>query len=132
MKKILLASVAAGALAMAGAASAQSLDGILTNILGFGGPNIGTGTPAPANGTPPLQGSYRDEYGRLWVVEQGGHHVMIPDGSTYGITGYSGDGRPMYGAVPNGGYAASRFERDSDRDGVPDSRDRRPFDSRRR
>jgi hypothetical protein len=112
MKKILLSAIAVGALAAAGAASAD------------------------------IQGSYRDEYGDLWIVDQGGHHTKIPKGSTVGIVGIRQDGIAQYGPVPDyrnyrnfGNYGTygnyARAYQDSDRDGVPDSRDRRPFNPRR-
>lgn len=101
MKKLLLSTLAVGALMAAGAAAAQD-----------------------------VQGSYRDEFGRLWVVEQGGRHVMVPEGARYGVNGVRKDGQLQYGAVPDWGYLA-RLQRDSDRDGVPDAQDRRPFNPRR-
>ena len=107
MKKILLSAIAVGALAAAGAASAD------------------------------IQGSYRDEYGDLWIVDQGGHHTKIPKGSTVGIVGIRQDGIAQYGPVPDYRYVVpgyrnyARVYQDSDRDGVPDSRDRRPFNPRR-
>ena len=123
MKKWILTAAAAGALAAGGAASAQDLGGILTNILGYGAPT------ASAHDT--VQGSYRDEYGRLWVVDGAGHHTMVASAGTgAAVDPY---GRPLNGVQANGRYYGNNgYYRDSDGDGVVDAQDRRPYDARRR
>jgi hypothetical protein len=82
MKKFILTAVAAGALAVGGAASAQDLGGILGNIFGFGQPTYptyGTSTPTPAvvAGTQQSYGGgvYVDQYGRQ--VDQYGRPLTI-------------------------------------------------------
>lgn len=127
MKKILLSAIAMGALAAAGAASAQGIQGSYP---------LGVQNSYDQG----IRGSYRDEYGDLWIVDQGGHHTKIPKGATVGIVGIRQDGLPQYGPLPDyrsygnfgnyGNYA--RAYQDSDRDGVPDAQDRRPFNPRRR
>ncbi|MBC5781684.1 hypothetical protein H8N03_01930 [Ramlibacter sp. USB13] len=116
MKKFILGAVAAGALAVGGAASAQDLGAVLNNILGYG---YGDRTSQDT-----IQGSYRDEYGRLWVVDGGGKHTMVTPGA--GSAGVGSWGQGTYGVQANGGYY-----RDSDGDGVVDARDRRPNNPRR-
>ena len=121
MKKILLTTVAAGALALCGAASAQDLgeviaNQVLSNVLGTN--VLGYGVPYSAHDT--IQGSYRDEYGRLWVIDGAGRHTMVAPGTEYGGV----VGAPL-------AYNTNRYYRDSDGDGVVDARDRRPYDARR-
>lgn len=123
MKKLILSAVAAGALAVGAAASAQDLGGILSGIFGYGQPTYQTypghpaypstnrGTPAVVAGTQPYgsyghsgstygQQVYVDQYGRQVMIDQYGRHVLVqPNSGTYGITGYDQWGRPIYGTV---------------------------------
>lgn len=140
MNNFILSAVAAGALALGGAASAQDLGSILGNIFGYYG---NQSTPAVVAGTVP-HGSqvYVDPSGRQVHVDQYGRHVYVqPNTSNYGIVGYDAWGRPVYGTThvynqPNvygdaayPGYAASPSW-DRDGDGIANSRDRWPDDRR--
>ncbi len=124
MKKFILSAVAAGALAVGGAASAQDLGGVIGSIFGFGSP--------PATVQP---GSvYFDQYGRKVLVDQFGRHRLLQ--STVGIVGYDAWGRPVYGNIGSrSGNAAvnatvlSAQTRDNDGDGVPNAHDRMPNDA---
>ena len=153
MKKFILGAVAAGALAVGGAASAQGLGGILDNIFGYGSGNQGysQSQPAVVAGTVPhgTQGSvphgtqlYADQYGRQFYYDQYGRQVFVQTTTTtssHGIVGYDSWGRPVYGTtnVYNnvygsnhyGGYAANRSW-DRDGDGIANTRDRWPDDGR--
>ena len=153
MKKFILSAVAAGALAVGGAASAQDFGAVIGNILGFGTPtyptysypNYGYGgsTPAVVAGTQPYYNNgtlgnhnaypgntqvYVDQYGRQVTIDQYGRHVYVqPNTGSYGITGYDQWGRPIYG---NATYGYSNRTWDSDGDGVADAQDRWPNDRR--
>jgi len=128
MKKFILTVAAAGALAVGGAASAQDLGAVVTNILGsFGVPTYGTQTYGNGN-------VYLDQYGRQVYLDQYGRQVLVQPNtvygaSVYGTTTYDAYGRPIY--APNGNYAYVN-PRDRDNDGVPNYRDRWPDDPRYR
>lgn len=158
MKKYIAMAVAAGALAVGGAASAQTLG----QIFGFGNPyptyNHNRGIPAVVAGTQPYgstvyidqygrqvqsttygQQVYIDQYGRQVHLDQYGRQVLVqPSTSTYGITGYDAWGRPIYGTTTYGtttygtpyGTIASLGDRDGD--GFRNERDRYPDDPRYR
>jgi hypothetical protein len=132
MKKSILTAVAAGALAIGGAASAQDFGTVISNIFGFGQPtyptysypNYGGSTPAVVAGTQPYYGTngnhnaypgntyggttyggqvYVDQYGRQVTIDQYGRHVYVqPNTGNYGITGYDQWGRPIYGTTTYG------------------------------
>ena len=124
MKKFVLSTLAAGALAFGGAASAQDLGGVLSSIFGFGTPsypvyNSGA-TPAVVAGTQSYGTVYVDQYGRVLNVDQYGRQVIAQSGPQ-ATTGYDAWGRPIYG------YG---YEQDRDGDGVADIRDRWPNDRR--
>jgi hypothetical protein len=135
MKKTILAAVAAGALAIGGAAGAQDLGDVLTNILGFGQPNYGA--PAVVAGTQ-YQSVYTDQYGRQVGIDQNGNQVVISGSNRgrCGIVGHDAYGQPIYGPTRYGGLACPgtawgfNGNRDRDGDGVADARDRWP-DNRR-
>jgi hypothetical protein len=79
MKKTILSALAAGALALGGAASAQDLGGVLSSIFGFGTPsypvyNSGA-TPAVVAGTQSSGTVYVDQYGRR--VDQYGRVLNV-------------------------------------------------------
>jgi hypothetical protein len=126
MKKFIFSAVAAGALAFGGAAAAQDLGAILSNILGFGVPHQSQQGAAPVEHGP--QGSiYRDGYGRNVVVEPNGRQVVVP-----GEVALDAYGRPMYrDASGNWSFVASGSPYDSDGDGVNDRYDRSPHDRNR-
>ncbi|HVE53615.1 MAG TPA: hypothetical protein VNB23_09560 [Ramlibacter sp.] len=150
MKKSILAAAAAGALAFAGAASAQYYGG-------YGYPSYSAPIPAVVAGTQPYghhgnhnnypytQGSYGgqahvDPYGRQVMIDQYGRHVLVqPNTGSYAITGYDQWGRPIYGTTTYGtttygtttyGYSGRSWDRDGD--GVADAQDRWPNDRRYR
>lgn len=101
MKKYILTAVAAGALAVGGAASAQDFGTVISNIFGFGGPTYQTyptyptypsyspSTPAVVAGTQPYYGTYGNHnaypnntygsasHGGQVYVDQYGRHVTI-------------------------------------------------------
>src|SRR4051812_35806565 len=131
MKKFILSVAAAGALAVGGAASAQDLGAVVTNILGsFGVPTYGTQTYGNS--------VYVDQYGRQVYIDQYGRQVLVQPNNVYGATvygttQYDAYGRPIYS--PSGNYAYSNpyaNPRDRDNDGVPNYRDRYPDDPRYR
>jgi len=123
MKKFILSAVAAGALAVGGAASAQDLGGVIGSLFGFGSP--------PAAVQP---GSvYIDQYGRQVAVDQFGRHRILQ--SAVGIVGYDAWGRAIYGNIgARSGNAAvnatvnAAQTRDNDGDGVINMYDRMPND----
>jgi hypothetical protein len=122
MKKILLSAAAAGALAFGGAASAQDLGAILSNILGYGNLNQSQWAAAVEHG--PRGSIYRDGYGRNVIVEPNGRQTVVP-----GEVALDAIGRPMYrDAWGNWSYVASGSPYDSDGDGVNDRYDRAPHD----
>lgn len=124
MKKFILSAVAAGALAVGGAASAQDLGGVIGSLFGFGSP--------PAAVQP---GSvYIDQYGRQVAVDQFGRHRILQ--SAVGIVGYDAWGRPVYGQI--GSRSSNSAVRavvgaaqagDNDGDGVINLHDRMPNDA---
>jgi hypothetical protein len=125
MRKSIIMAVAAGALAIGGAASAQDLGSVLGSIFGYGNttPGYSTSQPAVVAGTTPYYGStpygtygtygsntipegttlYADQYGRRFYYDQYGRQVMVDQvqqqqqQQQYGIVGYDQWGRPVYG-----------------------------------
>lgn len=81
MKKIILSAVAAGALAVTGAASAQgfgnAIDNVFSSIFGYGSSNA---TPAVVAGAGANQTVYVDPYGRHFYYDTYGRQVFV-DGS---------------------------------------------------
>jgi hypothetical protein len=148
MRKFILSAVAAGAVAFAGAASAQGFGGVLNDLFGFGRPAYPTqsgATPAVVAGAQPYGSSvYVDPYGRQVTVDPYGRQVVVqPNRGAYGITGYDAWGRPVYGSAPvpygyrgdygnHGNYAYAGQPGDKDGDGVPNVHDRYPDDARYR
>lgn len=145
MKKFILTAVAAGALAVGGAASAQDLGGILGSLFGFGTPGYPTynsGIPAVVAGT---QGQtvYTDQYGRQVYYDQYGRQVIMQQNSYSNpvvipnptVIGYDSYGRPIhghtqYGTSQYGNYAYGSSTWDRDGDGIANTRDRWPDDRR--
>ena len=145
MKKFVLTAIAAGALAVGTAASAQDLGSVLGSILGYGQPTYSQSTPAVVAGA---QQVYTDSYGRQFYYDQYGRQVYVTGSvQQQQIVGYDQWGRPVYGTAsagsyaygannypyPNGDYAygTGTYRRwDRDGDGVPNSRDRWPDDPR--
>ena len=172
MRKYIATAIAAGALAIGGAASAQDFGSILSNIFGFGtSSQSSSGTPAVVAGT-----VYQDQYGRRFYYDQYGQQVYLQDSQQQQIVGYDSWGRPIYGTQNSqtqqimgydswgrpiygthgtqqqqqqivgydswgrpiygnsGSYAYGTQPRtstwDRDGDGIPNSRDRWPDDSR--
>lgn len=145
MKKFILATAAAGALAFAGAASAQYYGG-------YGYPGYSAPIPAVVAGAQPYgaygnhnnypypQGSYGgqvhvDPYGRQVMVDPYGRQVLVqPNTGNHGVIGYDQWGRPVYGTTTYStttyGYAGRTWDRDGD--GVADAQDRWPNDRRYR
>lgn len=152
MKKFILTAVAAGALAVGGAASAQDLGGILGSLFGFGTqtyPTYNSGIPAVVAGTQPHGATvYTDQYGRQFYYDQYGRQVVVQQQNTYNnpvIVGYDSWGRPVYGqrqygttqyGTPQygtsqyGTYAYGTNSWDRDGDGIANTRDRWPDDRR--
>ena len=134
MKKTILTAVAAGAIAICGAASAQDLGTVLGTLLGYGSPVYTN--PTVVNGVQ-YQSVYTDRYGRQVGIDQNGNHVVL-QASNYGrcgIVGHDAVGNPIYGPTRYGGYACPGTvwgvnNGDRDGDGVADARDRWP-DNRR-
>ncbi len=133
MKKWIAAAAAAGALGIAGTASAQDLGNIIANVLGFGTPqySYNQGIPAVVAPSQPQQRLYSDAYGRQFYYDQYGQQIYVQ--STQQIVGYDQWGRPVYGSAPQypygGGYAyGNSWDRDGD--GIANSRDRWPDDRR--
>jgi hypothetical protein len=127
MNKFILSAVAAGALAVGGAASAQDLGGVIGSIFGYGNqqyPSYSTSTPAVVAGTQGYYGNnvygnnayggnvygnngtvYVDQYGRQITYDRYGRQVIVqqqPSTSTYGVMGYDQWGRPIYGTTTDG------------------------------
>ncbi len=123
MKKFILSAVAAGALSVGGAASAQDLGGVIGSLFGFGSP--------PAAAQP---GSvYIDQYGRQVAIDQFGRHRILQ--SAVGIVGYDAWGRPVYGNIASrsgnraiGAAVSAAQSGDNDGDGVINMYDRMPND----
>jgi hypothetical protein len=130
MKKLIATAVAAGALAVSGAASAQDFGNILLNILGLGAPTYNYGNNYP--GVVAGQQIYQDQYGRQFYYDQYGRQVHINNynNNTARIVGYDQYGRPVYNN--SGAYAYGGSSWDHDGDGVANSRDRWPNDPRYR
>lgn len=153
MKKFILGAVAAGALAIGGAASAQDLGAVIGSLFGYGTPQYGYSTSQPAvvagtqygtqYGAPYGATVYSDQYGRRFYYDQYGRQVVL-NGATYGtnqaIVGYDSWGRPVYGSTqtysypsttyPYGGSYAYGNSWDRDGDGIANTRDRWPDDRR--
>lgn len=143
MKKLIATALAAGALAAAGTASAQDFGGVIANLLGIATPQYGY--------TYPQQQMYRDQWGRTFYYDQYGRQVYQNNTGTT-IIGYDAWGRPVYntsqynspntysyggqypytygGQYPYGTYSYGGRTWDRDGDGVANSRDRWPDDSR--
>ena len=126
MKKFIYSAVAAAAVAVGGAASAQDLGGVLGSIFGFGTPPVATGVQP---GT-----VYIDRFGRQVAVDQFGRHVLLQQ--NMGIIGYDAWGRAIYGNVGarSSNRAVNEVVRsaqlgDSDGDGVINMHDRMPHDA---
>jgi hypothetical protein len=155
MKKFILSAVAVGALAFGGAASAQDLGGVVSNILGslgFPTQNYGYGTVLPGVVAPSQGTVYIDQYGRQVLVQPQANVYGANNygGTTYGTTtsgvvAYDSAGRPLYRdaygnytytqpyaySQPFGGaYAYSGRTWDRDGDGIANARDRWPDDRR--
>src|SRR4051794_20646703 len=117
MKKLLFSAVAAGALVVGGAASAQDPGAVLKSGLGIGVPTYGSPQYAYGNPPPyvvdPVQGNgsggWIDAYGREVVVTPYGRQLAggAPVAAA-GVTGYDVYGRPIYGNISQAG----RFGRD--------------------
>lgn len=117
MKKFIISAVAAGALTIGGAASAQDIGSVITNLLGM---FLGDTTSSTTTQTQ----VYTDSWGRYYYMDQYGRQVYLqPAGytdsygrqvyrdqygrqlaltaptTTYGstIVGYDSWGRPIYG-----------------------------------
>lgn len=143
MKKIILGAVAAGALAIGGAAAAQDLGAVLSNIFGYPSyqtypaqPAYGPSIPAVVAGTQPYgygTGSrtvYTDQYGRQYYYDQYGQQVIVSQGQSSQIIGYDNWGRPVYGTTRSNNYAWGGNTWDRDGDGIANTRDRWPDDRR--
>lgn len=123
MKKFILSAVAAGALAVGGAASAQDLGSAIGSLFGFGTPPVAV-QPGSV---------YIDQYGRQVAVDQFGRHRILQ--SAVGIVGYDAWGRPVYGHIGArsgnravGAVVGAAQTRDNDGDGVINMHDRMPND----
>lgn len=129
MRKLIATVLATGALAAGGAAQAQDFGSVIANILGFGAPaysqnygyNYGYGSPAVV-----APQTYRDAYGRQFYYDQYGRQVFLNNAPST-IVGYDAWGRPVYGQPRNYAWGSSW---DSDGDGIANTRDRWPNDSR--
>lgn len=160
MKKTILAAMAAGALAVGGAASAQDFGTVLSNIFGFGTPNYNhntypsqygyptynnRGTPAVVAGTQPYYGNYGQygqypqygqsgTYGNQVYVDQYGRQVYIDQyGRQVIVQSNTGtQGITGYDAWGRPVYGTTYGNRtwDRDGDGVADASDRWPNDRR--
>lgn len=79
MKKIILSAVAAGALAVTGAASAQgignAIDNVFSGLFGYG--NGSSATPAVVAGAGANQTIHVDTYGRHFYYDQYGRQVFV-------------------------------------------------------
>jgi hypothetical protein len=142
MKKTILSAVAAGALAVGGAASAQDLGTAIGNVLGsvFGAPTYnygnngyyGHGTAIPGVVATPSYGyntTYVDAYGRQVYVDPYGRHIVQQNHNLYGGVTYDAWGRPVYNQS-YGTYAYGGNSWDRDGDGIANTRDRWPNDRR--
>jgi hypothetical protein len=146
MRKLFATAIAAGAMAVGGAASAQDFGSVIANIFGLGTPTYGynSGYPAVVAGQ---QQMYRDTYGRTFYYDQYGRQVYLNSGTTGSqFMGYDAWGRPVYnsavttspgyvygGTYPyNNNYAYSGRSWDRDGDGISNGRDRWPDDPRYR
>ena len=150
MRKLIATAIAAGALAVGTAASAQDFGSILSGIFGLGGPTYSQTQPAVVAGT---QQVYVDQYGRRFYYDQYGRAVILQDQQQQQIVGYDQWGRPVYGhaqtqqqivgydqwgrpiygysqsnQTPHYAYGNRSWDRDGD--GVANSRDRWPDDRR--
>lgn len=136
MRKFILSALAAGALGLAGAASAQDLGAVIGSIFGFGTPTYptyGNDIPAVVAGTVPYGSTvYVDQYGRQVTIDRYGRQVLVQPSTNYGITGYDAWGRPIYGYGSAYGNYALANPNDRDGDGVVNWNDRWPDDPRYR
>ncbi|HEX2546714.1 MAG TPA: hypothetical protein VHL79_17665 [Ramlibacter sp.] len=160
MKKFIRLAAAAGALAVAGAASAQIYGyGQTYGYPAYSTPSqpavvAGTGYGAYGYGTnngyygnngynnhnnyPATQNQvYVDQYGRQVTMDQYGRHVYVQPSTSYGVVGYDQWGRPVYGNTTTTttygttyGYSGRGWDRDGD--GVANHQDRWPDDRRYR
>ena len=154
MKKFILSAVAAGALAVGGAASAQDLGAVVSSLFGFGAPSYptySTSQPAVVAGTgygqygyygnhntyPGTSQVYVDQYGRQFSYDQYGRQVYVQPSTNYGIVGYDQWGRPVYGTTSTTTtYGTTQYPYgysrpgDRDGDGVANINDRWPDDRR--
>jgi hypothetical protein len=152
MRKYIAAAVAAGALAVGGAASAQDLGTIISNVLGIGNPTPTYNVP----GVPYGAQVYQNQNGQQFYYDQYGRQVIVAGGTQWNIVGYDSQGNPLYGTDAYGtggsgrfgnygnngnngnygnygwGYGNNRYRNDRDGDGVPDAYDRYPDDPRYR
>jgi hypothetical protein len=116
MKKWILTAVAAGALAAGGAASAQDIGSVITNILG----NLGA-TQSQQYGN-----VYTDQWGRQVYIDQYGRQVLVQPNNVYTNPVYDQWGQLVYNNV-YGGYGYPR-PGDRDGDGIGDASDHCPDD----
>lgn len=154
MKKFIATAIAAGAMAVGGAASAQDLGSVIANVLGFGQPtyNYGYGYPNTYpnynygnhnyyGGTPTYPAVVAQPYGNSVYVDPYGRQVHVqPNATTTYHAGYDAYGRPIYrdgngnityiGGSTSGNYAYSNRSWDRDGDGIANNRDRWPDDRR--
>jgi hypothetical protein len=151
MRKLFATAIAAGAVAISGAASAQDVGTVIANLFGLGTPTYGYNSGYPAV-VAPQQQLYRDTYGRTFYYDQYGRQVYlnsVSSGSQF--MGYDAWGRPVYssststpayvyggnypynsGYAYNNGYAYNSRSWDRDGDGISNGRDRWPDDPRYR
>ena len=112
MKKFILSAVAAGALAIGSAASAQDLGTVITEIL------RNTQTQQYGN-------VYYDQWGRQVYIDQYGRQVLV-NPNVYGNSVYGNTVVDQLGRIISGvpyGYGVPT-QGDHDGDGVPDSVDK--------
>lgn len=158
MKKFIATALAAGAMAAGGAASAQDFGTVINSLFGFGTPSYSYGTPAVVAGAQTQV--YVDQYGRQFTYDQYGRQVYLNSSTqSQVIVGYDSWGRPIYGSAQTyggaqvygsnqypytygsgntasqypysyGNYAYGSRSWDRDGDGIANSRDRWPDDSR--
>lgn len=159
MRKFIISAVAAGALAVGGAASAQDFGSVISSLLGMFLSDSTQQTSTTVT-------VHRDQFGRHYYTDHYGRQVYLSYQGTdqygrqlytdpygrqlalqvstpqYGnaIIGYDSWGRPIYGSsgmssfggqYPYGGQYAGRGW-DHDGDGVANARDRWPNDPRYR
>ena len=141
MKKSILSAIALGALVIGGVAQADVIDSVGNTISRI----FGVPYDARAPGVPIVNGIYTDAYGHRYQLDAAGRQIPLDQFGSYrdqwGRTVYLGANRqPLYieqngQVIPYasvaGNYAMSpSYDRDGD--GVADSYDRFPADSRYR